>query len=102
MKREQNILKLKAEMDEKRKQLEEEEQKHLDIRDAKHAVKKPLHEVVLGMEQREMKYKAKWVRNQQDFYRNSQLENTFHPQLVTQNPVSEKMIQEITQNRINP
>ena len=44
-------------MDEKRKEQDDDEQSHLDIRDAKYQHKKPLHELVLAMEQRDLKYK---------------------------------------------
>lgn len=44
--KEKNILKIKAEVEEKRKKELEEEERHIQIGAQKHAVKKPLEEIM--------------------------------------------------------
>lgn len=62
-KRDQNLRRIKADTDERKRLEEEEEERHIAIRDAKYQVKKPAHQLILAMEQRQAKHKAKWVRN---------------------------------------
>ncbi len=44
--KEKNMLKIKAEVEEKRKKEIEEEERHIQIGAQKHAVKKPLEEIM--------------------------------------------------------
>lgn len=56
------MLKIKAEVDEKKKKEIEEEERHMQIGAQKHAAKKPLEEIMLYMEQMNQKHFAKKQR----------------------------------------
>jgi hypothetical protein len=74
--RERNLQRIREEVEERKKKINDEEEMHIKIREEKHKGKRTLEEINQYMEQRNQKYHSKKAKHLEEFSQSLDQHNT--------------------------